>query len=547
MKVEGFKERFLFILTLIFVVLDAIVIVYLAKIIEKIVDTAVSLEHSEFIYTMQITIGYLFFTLAVEVLLHYIKQSFIKVHIEKLRFDLIRATLNAQDNRKYASLTAILNNVNMYRDDYVENFFGVFSAIPKFLFATILLYSISKIMLLVGVLLATLPLIFSFITRKYLDTEQKNYVASVTPLTNSVKEMLDGLSTIKSFGAEDRVENNMKSIVRNNQISKFRINFLLENINSINSFIGNLIFVVVITIGAYFSMRGIVSVGVLVSSTQLINHIVTPFINTSKMLNHLNSFKTIKEDLYSSKNILSNSIDVVEHKFNREIELENVSFCYDDGVKLLNNVSHKFYNNKKYAIIGKSGSGKSILLQLLSGRIKPIEGEIKFDGISLNEVSQSFYYKNMSFVHQDIFLFDDSIFNNITFYNQYSDEEIKGAMSFAEIDERFKDVSESSKNISGGEKQMISIARAVIQNKPILLLDEFRSSIDELTANRIEDRILKLDKLVINVTHQIDGDYLRKYDEIIIFKDGKIVDYGTFDDLIERSHYFKGLYYLNNR
>ncbi|MDO5732809.1 MAG: ABC transporter ATP-binding protein [Eubacteriales bacterium] len=231
-----------------------------------------------------------------------------------------------------------------------------------------------------------------------------------------------------------------------------------------------------------------------------------------------------------------------------------MSFAYGEEKSIIEHMDAIFENKKKYAIVGESGSGKSTLLKLVAGSLGCKGGTICYDGYEADRLADDFYYKNMSFVHQDIFLFNDSILNNITFYNDYADEEIQAALDAAELNSLIAahakglsgSVGENGESLSGGEKQRISIARALIQNTAILLLDEFTSAIDNQTAYRIEKRLLDFDKMIISVTHKLNRELLQKYDEIIVLKNAAVLDRGSFDDLLERCEYFKGLYYLGN-
>ena len=217
-----------------------------------------------------------------------------------------------------------------------------------------------------------------------------------------------------------------------------------------------------------------------------------------------------------------------------------------------NGISHRFEKNKSYAIVGTSGSGKTTLINLLLGKYNDYSGSIHYNNIDLKEISIDSLFEISSFVEQNVFVFDDSIINNITMYSSVDEELLNDAIKKSGlaklIDEKGKDYrcGENGCNLSGGEKQRISIARALVKKSQLLLLDEATSALDNETSSSITNNLLAIDNTTkIMITHRLDEDILNKFDEIIVIKNGNIVEYGTYKELMDNNGTFKSLVELN--
>lgn len=229
--------------------------------------------------------------------------------------------------------------------------------------------------------------------------------------------------------------------------------------------------------------------------------------------------------------------------FREEIILDRLSFRYGENIneehtmgqnpprqetlsrEVLRNLSFRFRAGKHYAVIGKSGCGKSTLLSLLLGYYPNYSGSIRYDGVELRELTREYLGNTVAYVSQDTFLFQDTIQNNITLYHEeYTPQEIEAALEQAGLKELVDSlpeglsamVEENGKNFSGGEKQRLSLARALLKKSRVLLLDEFTANLDKETAEKIEAQVMGLkDCLIITVTHRLTPDMLSRYDGIL--------------------------------
>lgn len=245
--------------------------------------------------------------------------------------------------------------------------------------------------------------------------------------------------------------------------------------------------------------------------------------------------KEIYQELDISKTIFSG------------IDCRGISYDTEDGTFSLKKITMRFEPGKKYIVIGPSGCGKSTLLKIIANVLEPSFGDAYINEQNYKE-SEALVSEMVSLVHQDTFIFNDTIENNIRLYQDYSATEFDNAISIATLKEKLKeriqsDCSEGGGSLSGGEKQRIAIARAILRNSPVLLLDEITSALDQFTAKTIVGNIFAMkEKTIVFVTHKMETDFLKRADCIICMNQGMIIEFGTWRELIKEKGYFYKLY-----
>ena len=218
------------------------------------------------------------------------------------------------------------------------------------------------------------------------------------------------------------------------------------------------------------------------------------------------------------------------------ITIDHLTYGYHESAPVLNDVSVRFEAGKSYAIVGTSGSGKSTLVNLLMGSSNDYQGSIRFDQRELRSIAAESLYGLVSVVQQNVFIFDDTIRNNITMFRHFDEKLVQQATEKAGLTpllaERGEDYicGEGGSGLSGGERQRISIARCLLRQTPVLLIDEATAALDAATAVFRQCAILAIEGLTrIVVTHRLEEPLLRKYDEILVLKNGEICERGSFD------------------
>ena len=229
------------------------------------------------------------------------------------------------------------------------------------------------------------------------------------------------------------------------------------------------------------------------------------------------------------------------------LSVENVQVNFDEK-RALEEIDIKFEPGKKYIIMGESGCGKSTLVKLFIKMVKCSKGRVMLGRKNINEIPDDQLYSVVNYMQQEVFLFDDTIRNNITLYKEYSEEAIKNAIESAGLTEYIGSLDEgidtkingNGYNLSGGEKQRIGIARALIAGAKIFIFDEITSNLDTSKERYIEDLILRLSGVtVIMITHRINDITLNQSDEIVVMKNGTISEHGKYSELLKS----KGLLY----
>ncbi|WP_330412671.1 ABC transporter ATP-binding protein [Romboutsia lituseburensis] len=299
-----------------------------------------------------------------------------------------------------------------------------------------------------------------------------------------------------------------------------------------------------------------ISVGTAIIIIQLSTHIVGPVKTSISLINQIKSVSLIADKI---ENILENSNCNNEstslENFDQSIKIKNLSFSYTEERRALENINLTLEKDKKYAIVGESGCGKSTLIKLLMRYYNDYDGEITIDNKDIKSIYSSNLYKNISMIQQNVFMFDDTIKENIRLFSNHTDEKVLDTCKRAGIInliERLPNgidslVGENGNKLSGGEKQRIAIARSLINDTKILILDESTSALDNETAYNLENSLLSLEDLtLIVVTHKLIKSILLKYDEIIVMKEGKVIEKGSFESLINLKGYFYSLYYIQS-
>ena len=377
----------------------------------------------------------------------------------------------------------------------------------------------------------------------------------LSKLNTFTQESFSGIAVIKSYGLEKQTDDNftdLSNTSRDKNIDLVKVQAFFFPLMVLLIGISN---VLVIYLGGRQYITGqIDNLGVIVEFLLYVNMLTWPVASigwvTSLVKQAEASQERINEFLDSDPEI-KNSKEA-EDKINGKVNFKNVTFTYEDtNITALKNITFEVNQGETLAIIGKTGSGKSTVLDLI-GRLYDVEeGSIEVDGINVKNLNLDSLRRNIGYVPQDAFLFSDSIRNNIKFGKENAtDEDVIKAAKTASVHQNIKNFSkgydtvlgERGITLSGGQKQRISIARAIIQDPQILLFDDCLSAVDTETEEAILSNLFKIskDKTTIIVSHRISS--ARNANKIIILENSNIVQQGTHDELIKKDGYYKELY-----
>ena len=376
----------------------------------------------------------------------------------------------------------------------------------------------------------------------------------LSKLTTYNQEFFSGVNVVKSYGIEPMVIAGFDKLAdksKEKNISLYKIQALFFPLMILLIGISNL---TVIYIGGKQYINGEIPIGVIAEFILYVNMLTWPVAVvgwvTSMVQQAEASQKRINEFLKEVPEIKSNSTEPFE--LNGNIEFRNVSLTYDDTkIMALKNINFSIKKNETIAILGKTGSGKSSIVNLVSRLYDVFDGTIKIDNIPIKDINLNDLRKGIGFVPQDPFLFSDSISNNIKFgYEQATKQEIISAATKAVVHqniEGFKDkydtiLGERGVTLSGGQKQRVSIARAIIKNPKILVFDDCLSAVDTETEEKILTNLesISKDKTTFIISHRVSS--AKNADKIIILDDGEIIQQGPHNQLINQNGYYKELY-----
>ena len=445
-------------------------------------------------------------------------------------------------------LSKLSNDLKSIEEHYFDFYITLIDIGISFVGAIVLMLWYSPVLTMVAIALSILPLLVSIPASKEITKTEKNLSKENAGFMEFMRDTLSGYSVIKSFQAESELESRFHEENVKIEKAKFFRRFAEENINLLSTAASVVMRLGVFLFGAWLSLSNShVTPGIVLVFLQLLTFVITPI---EKIPSLFANRKAARSLIAQTAELLYEKPDEQEkieiHSLKSAIEIQNLSFSYEASVKALQNVSLTFHAGKKYAIVGTSGSEKSTLFKLLTKYSSEYDGNILFDGIDLRNITYSSLSQIVSTVQQNVFVFHDSIYNNICLYKNIPEKEFdyviqKSGLSSL-IQQKGKNFScgTNGNKLSGGEKQRISIARALLRNASILLMDEASSALDEKTADEIMHSILDMpDTTSLVITHRLNSTLLKRYDGIFVLHHGKLIESGTFDELMKN----KGLLY----
>ena len=373
--------------------------------------------------------------------------------------------------------------------------------------------------------------------------------------TKFLSEILKATSVIKIFQKEDAELKNFKSVIEDRIEKMTKVERTRLGAAPIMETITGIAIAIVVLVGGYLSIRNEIEVGSFFSFLTALMLAYQPV----KALSGVNI--GVNEGLIAAKRIyeLLDNKDLISHDpekkdlviTKKEIVFNNVNFSYPDGTEAIKDITTTIKGGSTVALVGKSGSGKSSFINLIPRFYNIISGEIKIDEQNINQINLKSLRKEIALVSQETILFDDTVEANIK-YGRFdaTKEEILEVSKNAAADEFIKDlpqgyetiVGENGVKLSGGQKQRISIARAMLKNSSIILLDEATSALDNESEAKIKyavDNLIK-NRTTIIIAHRLST--IKGADKIIVLSDGKIIDEGTHEELIQKSELYKKLY-----
>ena len=437
---------------------------------------------------------------------------------------------------------------------------GIMYSINLVVLFTLVVYQMIKISpSLTAYVLIPLP-IMSFLIYKVsakMNFLSKKVQEEQSLLSTIAQESFAGIRVIKAYGQQNSTEKKFNQSSDNYKNKSMKLVFVNALFIPTILFLIGLSTILSIYLGGNMSFNNEISLGGIVAFIFFVNNLTWPFASigwvTSLIQRAAASQQRINEFLDVEPEIKSNS-DKKSFSFQNEVSFNEVSFTYKNtGVKALNKLSFTIKKGETFAIIGKTGSGKSTILALLLRQLDPNSGQVSYDSSDLTNMNLELFRNQVGIVPQEVFLFSDTIKNNILFganNNSATETELKESCETADIYDTilsFEDdfdtmLGERGVNLSGGQKQRISIARALLRGPKLLILDDCLSAVDTETENRILERLKEksADQTTVIVSHRIST--IRNAEKIIVIDQGEMIEEGSHESLLKNKGFYFDMY-----
>lgn len=447
-------------------------------------------------------------------------------------------------------LSKLTTDIGIILNDGINNIYGMIMQFVFVVVAVVYLLYVEPFILLIVAAVSIVQFAVPNILKKKIASSGKEYTEAVEVYLDGVKNDLGGHKVIRTFDAVQQILEKQEKlsdfVSRKNEYSSKTLYWA----QALASFVNNGAFLIVLGSCLFFAAAGRITIGEVVAITNMMNFVLTPSKAIANGMIRLRAMEKVKAELESLLEIESENAnkESLEETI-REIQLDQVHQQINDSFSL-DDLKLHFEKGKKYAIVGKSGSGKSSIIKLLTEYGAEYTGKVLINGKELSELNRESIMHVSPVCYQQTYLFNDTVFNNVALYQDYSKEDVINALKKAGIydtiqglpngvDEKIR---ENGSNFSGGELQRIALARLFLRNKTMAFLDEITSGLDNETAYEIEKRLLDEDMTIVNITHRYNKTLMQKYDEIIVMDSGKIVERGSFDELIDNRKAFYDLF-----
>ena len=553
-----YKNRIDFIVTLILTIAMSSLNLMISWLIQQIMDCTANQDMQALVRSAWIVIIVVVIYTIANVMYRAIYPKFLQRAMQQYR-DYAFSRLTQKSLRSFSKegtalyVSALTNDCTSIENNYLAATFTLIELLFCFLGALIMMLYYSPVMLVLAVALSFLPVAVSMTAGNRLTEQEKEISKKNERFVSIVNELLSGFPVIKSFRAETQASrlfsqrNEQAEEAKKNKRRTEQLISLLANDAGIIAQMG------IFLAGAWLAISGKgVTAGVVIVFVQLMNYILNPISQVPLLWSNRKAAIALMEKLSDalSENVREEGREKL-NGFSEKIEVKDLTYGYEPESHVLKDLDVQFDAGKSYAIVGGSGSGKSTLLNLLMGSSSNYQGEICIDGVSIKNIESESLYQLMTSVQQNVFVFNDTIRNNVTMFHEFSDKEVALALEGSGLSEfiekRGEDFvcGENGANLSGGERQRISIARALLRKSPILLVDEATAALDAATARAVSFSILNLVGMTrIVVTHRLEEAILRRYDKILVMKNGTICEQGNFDTLMQQKGQFYSLFQI---
>ena len=453
-------------------------------------------------------------------------------------------------------LSRVTNDVDTISMNLNNSLATLVSSTTLFVGSIIMMFVTNWLMAITAILSSLIGFLLMFLilgkSQKYFEQRQKE----LGDLNGYIEEIYSGHTVVKAYNGSNKAIEEFQELNERLYEANRKSTFLSGLMQPIMGFVGNLGYVCVCIVGALLVINGNISFGVIVAFMIYVRLFTNPLSQIAQATTNLQSTAAASERVFEFMDEKEMSDEshfrkhLHRHKVKGEIEFKNVKFGYDKKRTIINNFSAKAKPGQKIAIVGPTGAGKTTMVNLLMKFYEINSGDILIDGVSTKELTRENIHKLFVMVLQDTWLFDGTIRENIKFNQEnITDEDIWNACRTVGIDHFIKTLPGGldarlgdNEAISSGEKQLLTIARGMVEDAPFLILDEATSNVDTRTEELVQKAMDKLTegKTSFIIAHRLST--IKNADLILVMKDGNIIEQGNHDELIKKNGFYADLY-----
>lgn len=399
--------------------------------------------------------------------------------------------------------------------------------------------------LVFGIAAMFVPVVFS----QQLNEKNLEYSNTASSFTQKLKEYFVAYPTIKNYAIEDTIVNIFDKKNDEFEDTKFEADYSLNLANNVGTLMSWFMQFIAVGLGLVLVSEGEILLGTVISAQSFASDLASPLQNIITNINNIRSVREIVKKL--EKLSTGSEMNLAPQEPAAEnAQSESASSCdvvFEDlslelgGKTIIDGFSFRFEGGKKYLIVGLNGSGKSSLFRALKKWFPNCKGRILLDGQDVTGLTNSQLSHTVSYLNENVTMFSGSVRENISLFRQFGGPEFDRAVSSAQIRlDLDRKIIDEGRNVSSGEQRRIEIARSLLESARVLIFDEVVSTLDIETAYDIEKLSLGLtDKTVIFISHNFSGKLIREYDEILVMDSGRLLDHGSYDELMSRCDYFQ--------
>ena len=540
------KNRKNLVLSLLGCVFKTLSVLGFSAFTQKILDTVSGDQPSSIPYLILFAVGCFLCLLISAALEYFCWTAFRRQALTRYRAYFCRKVLSKdisafsrENTGAYAS--AVSNDLNTIRTSYLESLPYLAELVLNFAGTVVLMLAYDVRLALIAFGVSLLPILLSSFRVNQVAECEEQLAEANGGFLSAFTEMLTGFRAVKSMRAEGSVAARLLKVNRKASDTFADREHTEISVAYIASLSGHIARIAFFFISLLLSKNDpAVTVGVIIAFTQLMSNIVQLAVTVPELLANVKAADKLMERHDGMLALSQAEGEDRAVSCGEKVEADNVSVSYGEGQEVLRNLSLSLPAGGCYAILGESGSGKTTLLNLLSGPKRDYTGSVRYDGQDIRNVSGERLFELISVIHQETFLFDATIEENITLFRPVDRAVLEDAVKKAGLEELVKEkgldyaCGENGANLSGGEKQRVGIARSILLGAGVLLLDEATSALDIRTGSRLIRTVQQMEgKTRIAVTHDVYPELMDNFDQIIVLKDGQIAGQGKYSELLQ--------------